>query len=65
MTVTLDGERHDPVNGLAGVDSPLGGALLGLGNEDEGTYTEDGRERRFLVMRVESSRASAAGPPAG
>ena len=60
VTVTLDGARHDPVNGLAGADTPLGRALLGLGDEDEGTYAEDGRERRFLVMRVETSRAAAA-----
>ena len=48
------------MNGLAGADTPLGRALLGLGDEDEGTYAEDGRERRFLVMRVETSRAAAA-----
>jgi hypothetical protein len=60
VTVTLDGARHDPVNGLAGADTPLGRALLGLGDEDEGAYAEDGRERRFLVMRVETSRAAAA-----
>jgi len=60
VTVTLDGARHDPANGLAGADTPLGRALLGLGDEDEGAYAEDGRERRFLVMRVETSRAVAA-----
>jgi transcription elongation GreA/GreB family factor len=55
VTLTLDAARHDPVNGLAGATTPLGRALTGLSDEDEGAYVEDGRERRFLVMRVETS----------
>jgi very-short-patch-repair endonuclease len=58
VTLTLDGARHDPANGLVGATTPLGRALIGLSDEDEGAYVEDGRERRFLVMRVETSGSS-------
>jgi hypothetical protein len=60
VTLTLDGARHDLVNGVAGAETPLGRALLGLTDEDEGAFAEDGRERRFLVMRVESSGPASA-----
>jgi transcription elongation GreA/GreB family factor len=62
LTLTVDRARHDLVNGVAGAETSLGQALLGLSDEDEGVYTEDGRERRFLVMRIESAGPRPAGP---
>ena len=55
---TLSRERHDPVNGILSVASPLGSQLMGCVEEDEAEFDLDGRTRRVLIVRTE--RQSAA-----
>jgi very-short-patch-repair endonuclease len=53
LTVTVSDGRDDPVNGFVAAASPLGAALLGLSEEDEAEWEEDGRLRRVLVVKTE------------
>jgi very-short-patch-repair endonuclease len=57
-TFTLSGERHDPINGLVSVTSPIGKQLLGLAEEDEAELETDGRVQRVLIVRTEREAAS-------
>jgi transcription elongation GreA/GreB family factor len=55
---TLSRERHDPINGIFSVDSPLGSRLLGRVAEDETEFEVDGRSRPFLIVRTERQAAT-------
>jgi very-short-patch-repair endonuclease len=52
-TFTLSPERHDPLNGILSVTSPIGMQLIGLTEEDETELKIDGHTRRVLVLRTE------------
>jgi transcription elongation GreA/GreB family factor len=54
----LSCDRHDPVNGLVGAETPLGKQLLGFNEEDEIEVNTDGRNRRVLIVRAERGRVS-------
>lgn len=56
-TFTLSRERHDPINGILSVASPLGNSLMGLVEEDEAEFELDGRIRSVLVVRTERQGA--------
>ena len=60
VTVTLSEGRDDPPNGFLPVASPLGAALLGLGEEDEAEFEEDGRLRRVLVVKTKGRALAEA-----
>lgn len=60
VTLTLSDGRDDPANGLLPVASPLGAALLGLGEEDEAEFEEDGRLRRVLVVKTKGRALAEA-----
>jgi very-short-patch-repair endonuclease len=55
---TLSRERHDPINGILSVDSPLGSRLLGRVEEDETELEVDGRSRPVLIVRTERQAAT-------
>jgi hypothetical protein len=55
---TLSRERHDPINGILSVDSPLGSRLLGRVAEDETEFEVDGRSRPVLIVRTERQAAT-------
>lgn len=48
----LSRDRHDPVNGLVGAETPLGKQILGFNEEDEIEIEEAGRSRRVLIVRA-------------
>ena len=54
----LSSDRHDPVNGLVGAQSPFGKQLLGFNEEDEIEVEADGRRRRVLIVRAVHERLS-------
>jgi very-short-patch-repair endonuclease len=53
----LSRDRHDPVNGLVGVETPFGKQLLGYNEEDEIEVDADGKSRRLLIVRAARERA--------
>ena len=57
-TFTLSRERHDPINGILSVASPLGSQLMGRVEEDETEFEVDGRTRRVLIVRTERQPAT-------
>jgi len=57
ITYTLTASRTDELNGLLGVDTPLGASLIGLDEEDEVELNVDGKILRLLVVRWEHSDA--------
>jgi transcription elongation GreA/GreB family factor len=54
----LSRDRHDPVNGLVGAETPFGKQLLGFNEEDEIEVEADGRSRRMLIVRAARERVS-------
>ena len=54
----LSRDRHDPVNGLVGAETPFGKQLLGFNEEDEIEVNADGRNRRVLIVRAARERVS-------
>lgn len=54
----LSRDRHDPVNGLVGAETPFGKQLLGFNEEDEIEVETDGRSRRVLIVRAARERVS-------
>jgi transcription elongation GreA/GreB family factor len=48
----------DPVNGLVGVETPIGKQLLGFNEENEIEVEADGRSRRALIVRASRERVS-------
>jgi very-short-patch-repair endonuclease/transcription elongation GreA/GreB family factor len=54
----LSRDRHDPVNGLVGAETPFGKQLLGFNEEDEIEVEADGRSRRLLIVRAARERVS-------
>jgi transcription elongation GreA/GreB family factor len=52
----LSRDRHDPVNGLVGAETPFGKQLLGFNEEDEIEVEADGRSRRALIVRTARER---------
>jgi transcription elongation GreA/GreB family factor/very-short-patch-repair endonuclease len=54
----LSRDRHDPVNGLVGAETPFGKQLLGFNEEDEIEVNAEGRNRRVLIVRAARERAS-------
>jgi very-short-patch-repair endonuclease len=54
----LSRDRHDPVNGLVGAETPFGKQLLGFNEEDEIEVEADGRSRRVLIVRAARERVS-------
>ena len=54
----LSSDRHDPVNGLMGAETPFGKQLLGSDEEDEIEVQAEGRSRRVLIVRAARERAS-------
>lgn len=59
-TFTLSEDRDDRPNGLLAASSPLGRAVLGLIEEDEAAFQENGRQRRVVVLRTERVRLEEA-----
>lgn len=57
ITYTLTPSRTDELNGLLGVDTPLGASLIGLDEEDEVELNVDGKLYRLLIVRWEPSDA--------
>jgi transcription elongation GreA/GreB family factor len=57
-TFTLSRERHDPINGVLSVASPLGSRLIGRVEEDETEVEVDGRSRPVLIVRTERQAAT-------
>ena len=57
-TFTLSRERHDPINGILSVASPLGSRLIGRVEEDETEVEVDGRSRPVLIVRTERPAAT-------
>ena len=60
LTVTVSDGRDDPVNGFVPAASPLGAALLGLSEEDEAEWEEEGRLRRVLAVKTERGALAEA-----
>jgi len=58
MSFVLSRDRHDPVNGLVGAETPFGKQLLGFNEEDEIEVEADGRTRRVLIVRAARERPS-------
>ncbi|QDP27338.1 AAA domain-containing protein [Bradyrhizobium cosmicum] len=54
----LSRDRHDPVNGLVGAETPFGKQLLGSDEEDELEVEAEGRSRRILIVRTARERVS-------
>jgi hypothetical protein len=54
----LSRDRHDPVNGLVGAETPFGKQLLGSDEEDEIEVEAEGRSRRILIVRTARERVS-------
>lgn len=48
----LSHDRHDPVNGLIGAETPFGKQILGFNEEDEIEIEDAGRRRRVLIVRA-------------
>lgn len=48
----LSRDRHDPVNGLVGAETPLGKQIIGFNEEDEIEIDDAGRSRRVLIVRA-------------
>jgi transcription elongation GreA/GreB family factor len=48
----LSRDRHDPVNGLVGAETPLGKQIIGFNEEDEIEIDDAGRSRRVLIVRT-------------
>jgi hypothetical protein len=57
-TFTLSRERHDPINGILSVASPLGSRLIGRVEEDETEVEADGRSRPVLIVRTDRPAAT-------
>jgi Transcription elongation factor, GreA/GreB, C-term len=57
-TFTLSRERHDPINGILSVASPLGRGLIGRVEEDETEVEVEGRSRPVLIVRTERQAAT-------
>jgi very-short-patch-repair endonuclease len=54
----LSRDRHDPVNGLVGAETPLGKQILGFNEEDEIEIEDAGRSRRILIVRAAKDSVS-------
>ncbi len=57
---TISSSAGDPLNGYLHIGSALGQALAQGSPGDELTYVEDGKERSFLFVSLESASAQAA-----
>lgn len=54
----LSRDRHDPVNGLVGAETPLGKQIIGFNEEDEIEIEDAGRSRRVLIVRAAKESVS-------
>jgi hypothetical protein len=60
LSFILTRDQNDLPNGTVSVSSPLGSKLLGLNEEDEVEFEANGRVRRVIVVKAESTEAALA-----